>query len=763
MTGLIGGGNSLFTTLAFALFAVLLSAQSALAETTATLQASSTNPSSGKPEHVYTINNMNVNGSTNDFGYWNANLYAVVNNSDNSSGASFAFYAVSGKSNAYYIYNYTASKWVTYTPASSYSNMQGFLALSDTKNESCYFDVTQCTNSSNTGYQMRPYASNGTIDEDRYLNFNGGNGANTSKTVGLWQDSGSSDKGACWILKEVVSNDILISTDETNPEHVYTMRNANSDYVSSNLYRVTSADDGALFAFFAVSGKTNVYYLYNYSAQKWLTHTLGSSYTKGKDFVNNGDKSARREFYITTTSKDGVSGVQIQPYTSSGTVAANYLNFYQGGGANVANTVGNYTTGGSGDAGSLWIFSEVANPTHNAVITSTTLATGTATNVTNNGNTTWKATKNTAWEVATDIDWDTQKLEVTIDLDGVYAADNQSSRCILCVCGSDGSIGWNVGSANSIYFNYSATQVQGYVLEGNNHNTGYITYNTNPVVFEYSKAKGLTINGVQKHSATELATLLSKSSIKIGAGSDAASATYTIRVLSLDYVAAETIVGNSIREDATNTFSAQEGVEVSLKRTLSPEYWNTFCVPFNIDAATIADKFGADAKVCTFGSMNGTVMNFDAASTIEAGKPYLVKPAQDVVDPTFTDVNIVNTDPQRVGADGYYMQGVFGVKTDLTVDGTNLFLGDGDKFYKPQGETSAKMKGMRAYFIVPSGTNFAAMRANIDGTTTALDEIDVDVQPANSRIYNLQGQFVGTSLEGLYGVYVQDGKKILVK
>lgn len=737
----------------------------AVAETTATLQVSSTAPSSGTPEHVYTINNLNVDKSNNDFGYWNENLYAVVNNTDNSSGARFAFYAVSGKSNAYYIYNYTASKWVTYTPASSYDNKKGFLTLSDTKNESCYFDITQCTNSSNTGYQMRPYASNGTIDEDRYLNFNGGNGANTSLTVGLWEDSGSKDKGACWILKEVVlSNGITVSTNETKPEHVYTMRNANDDYVNISLYRVTTADEGALFAFYAVSGKTDVYYIYNYSAQKWLTHTLSSSYTKGKDFVSNGEKTARREFYITTTSKDGVSGVQIQPYTSSGTVAANYLNFYQGGGANVANTIGNYTTGGSGDAGSLWIFTEVENATTKAVVTSTTLATGTATNVTYNGNKTWKATKNTAWEVATDIDWNTQKLEVTIDLNGVYAADGQANRCILCVCGSDGTIGWTDGSANSIYFNYSATQVQGYVLEGNKHNTDPITYNTNPVVFEYSKEKGLTINGVQKHNATLLATLLSKSSIKIGAGGDAASATYTIRILSLDYAEATTIVGNSIREDANNTFSAQEGVEVALKRTLSSEYWNTFCVPFDIDAATITDKFGTDAKVRTFDSMNGTVMNFAPSSTIEAGKPYLVKPAQDVVDPTFTDVNIVTTEPQKVGADGYYMQGIYGVKTDLTVDGTNLFLGDGDKFYKPEGESSAKMKGMRAFFIVPSGTNYSAMRANIDGTTTALDEIDVDVeQSTDHRIYNLQGQFVGTRLEGLHGVYVQNGKKILVK
>ena len=74
------------------------------------------------------------------------------------------------------------------------------------------------------------------------------------------------------------------------------------------------------------------------------------------------------------------------------------------------------------------------------------------------------------------------------------------------------------------------------------------------------------------------------------------------------------------------------------------------------------------------------------------------------------------------------------------------------------------MKGMRAYFIVPQGTNFAALRANIDGATTAIDEFATVVeQPTDNRIYNLQGQFVGTSFEGLHGVYVQNGKKVLVK
>ena len=223
-------------------------------------------------------------------------------------------------------------------------------------------------------------------------------------------------------------------------------------------------------------------------------------------------------------------------------------------------------------------------------------------------------------------------------------------------------------------------------------------------------------------------------------------------------------MSNTLDEVAVNSFNAQNNVDVQLKRTLSPAHWNSFCVPFAISADVIAEKFGAGTLVYTFGSMNGNVMNFAPSTTIEAGKPYIVKPTQEVVDPSFTGVNIEATAAKKVGADGYFMQGIYSAKTDLTTDGTNLFLGDGNKFYKPSGTTTAKMKGMRAFFIVPQGTNFAALRANIDGATTSIDELTTVVeQPTDNRIYNLQGQFVGTSFEGLHGVYVQNGKKVLVK
>lgn len=640
--------------------------------------------------------------------------------------------------------------------------MKGFLKLSDTKTEGCYFEITSCTNDTHSGYQMRPYASDGTIDEDCYLNYNGGNGANASLTVGLWKDPGSQDKGACWILKKVDLgvNSIQTSTNEAKPEHVFTMRNANNSYVNSNLYCATSTSDYAQFAFYEVSGKTSAYYIYNYSAKKWLKYTTSATYTKGQDFVFNGEKSERSEFYITDAAKDGVSGVQIQPYNAAGNAANNYLNFYKGGDQNTNNTIGNYTTDGNNDAGSLWVFTEVEIANNNAVITNKTMSEGSVVstlleNHTGNGT---QLVKETA------IDWTTQKIVAEIDI----STCGTGTEDLFSI--GDDAISWN---AVNIHMYKSSKGINAY-LSGNpasgTPTASGATADGNMLRVELSSEKGFVVNGsvvFSKETINQYSTLFSLSTIKVGSGENNQNsrAKYNyISVVTNDYKTATVTSSNTLDEVAVNTFNAQNDVDVQLKRTLSPEYWNTFCVPFTISADVIKEKFGEGTQVCTFGSMEGTVMNFAHSTSIEAGKPYIVKPTKEVVNPSFTGVNIEATAAKKVGADGYFMQGIYSVKTDLTTDGTNLFLGDGNKFYKPSGTTTAKMKGMRAYFIVPQGTNFAALRANIDGATTAIDEFATVVeQPTDNRIYNLQGQFVGTSFEGLHGVYVQNGKKVLVK
>lgn len=398
-----------------------------------------------------------------------------------------------------------------------------------------------------------------------------------------------------------------------------------------------------------------------------------------------------------------------------------------------------------------------------AVITNTSLPAGSIvnslyTNYQGNG---------TQFVKGTAIDWTNQKVVAEIDI----STCGTGTEDLFSI--GDDAISWN---AVNIHMYRTGTSGFSAYLAGN-PNSGDATGVTSGIVpdgnilrVELSSEKGFVVNGkvlFSKEKINKYSTLFSLSTIKVGSGegnNQESRAKYNyISVATNNYSAGTPIVSNTLDEVTVNTFNAQNDVYVQLKRTLTPTQWNTFCVPFTISADMIAEKFGAGTLVYTFGSMNGNVMNFTASTTIEAGKPYIVKPTKEVVDPIFTGVNIVESAPEKSGADGFFMQGTYGAKTDLLDDGTNLFLGEGNKFYKP-AKGSTKMKGMRAFFIVPQGTNLAALRANIDGATTAIDELTTVVeQPTDNRIYNLQGQFVGTSFEGLHGVYVQNGKKVLVK
>lgn len=220
-----------------------------------------------------------------------------------------------------------------------------------------------------------------------------------------------------------------------------------------------------------------------------------------------------------------------------------------------------------------------------------------------------------------------------------------------------------------------------------------------------------------------------------------------------------------------NVIETYENANVTLQRTLSKDYWNTFCVPFALDAEQVTQYFGEGTQLRTYeGNCNNNIVYFTTVDNIEAGKPYIMKPGNAVVEnPTFEGVSMVATgldehhNPQAVGdASTVQMKGIYNHVT-LVQDKTNIYIGAGNKFYYPADAEACQMNGLRAYFIVPEGTDIKKLRANLDGATTSLGEI-FDTEESNTPVYNLQGQCVGNSLSTLKsGIYVQNGKKVVVK
>lgn len=220
-----------------------------------------------------------------------------------------------------------------------------------------------------------------------------------------------------------------------------------------------------------------------------------------------------------------------------------------------------------------------------------------------------------------------------------------------------------------------------------------------------------------------------------------------------------------------NVIETYENANVTLQRTLEASHWNSFCVPFALDKDQVTQYFGEGTQLRTYeGRCENNIVYFANVENIEAGKPYIMKPGNAVVqNPTFEGVSMVatgldeNGNPQAVGdASTVQMKGIYNHVT-LVQDKTNIYIGAGNKFYYPADAEACQMNGLRAYFIVPEGTDIKKLRANLDGATTSLGEI-FDTEESNTPVYNLQGQCVGNSLSTLKsGIYVQNGKKVVVK
>lgn len=230
----------------------------------------------------------------------------------------------------------------------------------------------------------------------------------------------------------------------------------------------------------------------------------------------------------------------------------------------------------------------------------------------------------------------------------------------------------------------------------------------------------------------------------------------------------------TLDEERDNVVEAAENANVTLKRTLYADGgWNTLCLPFSLTDEQTKAAFGDDVELRTLESVSGNTLTFAQATGITAGVPCLIKVRKVAKDNTYTFTGVTTIavkDKTDLGSSGrknnVEFVGIYSpadVSERATAGKENaLFLGAGNKFYKAKAGTT--MKAFRAFFLVPASTDTQALRAVIDGTTTGIDDLNIDTVKADGRVYNLNGQCVGYSLEGLKaGIYIQNGKKVIKK
>ena len=143
------------------------------------------------PEFVYTMTNGNGLKVGAD-AYWTEG-----------DGGKFAFYAVEGKDDTYYIYSVTEGKWLGYEMANGYSNGKNFVTLDEEKGDN-YFKITKCANNAGS-FEMRPYKNNGTEVAALFINYHGGK--DEKSTLGLWEQSGDADGGSRYSFSELRNNE----------------------------------------------------------------------------------------------------------------------------------------------------------------------------------------------------------------------------------------------------------------------------------------------------------------------------------------------------------------------------------------------------------------------------------------------------------------------------------------------------------------------------------------------------------------------------
>lgn len=214
--------------------------------------------------------------------------------------------------------------------------------------------------------------------------------------------------------------------------------------------------------------------------------------------------------------------------------------------------------------------------------------------------------------------------------------------------------------------------------------------------------------------------------------------------------------------------------DITLKRTLKAGSYNTFAAPFDIPAATLTAK-GIKAKKLTSSTfINGVLtLNFADATTIEAGKPYLVKVNADLADPTFNGVTVNSTltATQTASVDFVPTMGKTLVTGSVDNEGNArsvLSLGGGNKLFHPTvvntpDNADSYIKGFRAYFqLKDDGIDAHEFNLDFDAGMTGIVSMDNVNVNDNDNWRDLNGRKL-SGKPTAKGVYILNGKKVIVK
>ena len=255
----------------------------------------------------------------------------------------------------------------------------------------------------------------------------------------------------------------------------------------------------------------------------------------------------------------------------------------------------------------------------------------------------------------------------------------------------------------------------------------------------------------------------------------------------------------TISDWVTNHKNEYANVTLSGHTLFKDGKWNTLCLPFSMNSKQIAESPLKDATIkkldvdgtyldnennglqTGFDSKTGTLyLYFMEASSIEAGKPYIVKwgNAEKIVSPVFNNVSIDNTASTTVTASNSDLNSVqfIGNYSPVTLtggDASNLYLGAENKLYYPAKGNGVTINAFHGYFHVDLGTK-APVRAFVlnfddeENTTGIISTTNVQMEAsgkaeftnsAGNGWYTLDGRQLGGMPNK--GIYIYKGRIVI--
>ena len=207
--------------------------------------------------------------------------------------------------------------------------------------------------------------------------------------------------------------------------------------------------------------------------------------------------------------------------------------------------------------------------------------------------------------------------------------------------------------------------------------------------------------------------------------------------------------------------------------------WNTLCLPFDVSTTTgplSGDGVQAMVLRSSDSGLSGTTLklNFDAATSIPAGTPFIIKwgttanhPDTDLTDPEFTGVTVSNA-TNDVTFTGGAFKGTYKWQEYTTEDKSILFLGGNNKLYYPQpsGSTIPNIGACRAYFKLSDGADARNIVLTF-GDDDAMGIATTNYTNSDDAWYDLQGRKIENrktvNCKLPAGLYINNGRKVMIK